>query len=197
MKIHDLFPQPVFSTRLNRKLNDSEQNRLKNCEREHLGNFIQSKDLQILEHKDLEQLKTDLGESLDYFLYNELLLDRQNSWTADTSYVRIFESGCYENAHRHTNHSFVLEFVVSARPGDAIEFHGPILYQDAPVLEFTARNSSSWTIPVESLDILIFPSSLAHNWSMCQHVYRRTILSVQIRPCSPFRTNWSVDMRHA
>ena len=188
MKIHRIFPEALAHANLGRKLTESEINQLRNCEKTHRGFYQQSSSDRILEHPDLIDLQEDLMKIFENFVYNELALDSINSWTIDRSFVRLFEVGEHEIAHRHLNHDFVLEFCFRSKPGDCMEFYRDYKFRDALVADFRDINSSSWTIPLEESDVVVFDSKLAHAWSACRHVYRRQILTVLFRPLLPFRT---------
>ena len=165
MPIHPLFPEPVYFSPLERTLTKAELkliNKYKKEASKNKGNDMSSNKY-VLEHKIFKNLKKDLYEKImEYF--NKIVC-------SDTSATPYFTqswlnyTGPHDFHHRHTHpNSYVsgVFYINADRNVDYLNF-----YKKEPVIDlnFTQRNvfnSTVWRYPVNTGDVVLFPSYLEH-----------------------------------
>ena len=164
--IHGLFPTPIYITKLTKNFSDTEykfieQSKLNTFKNE--GNTI-SADNYILNAKPFSNLKKQLDEIVkDYF--NKIILTSNNIEPYITqSWLNYTEETQYHHIHEHANSlvSGVL-YINADKKNDKIKFFNNQYQQiKLEVKEYNLYNSISWWFEVETLDVILFPSSLTH-----------------------------------
>ena len=173
MEIHDIFPQPVYQSKLERELTKSELNAMdKFRPRGPLPKTLrystrQSKEHYVLETKELKNLKEDLNKMVvDYF---EKVVCTSNSIFPHItqSWLNYTESQQFLHRHCHQNSFVSGVFYPSAdKKFDKIKFFREG-YERLQLEheKYNLYNSTSWTFPVETGDVVLFPSHLIHEVS--------------------------------
>jgi len=165
IKIIGLFPTPVYRSNLNREFNKKEklffEDSFKNL-RDNTGN-IMSLDSYILENKILSKLKNELHVILkDYF--DKIVQPSDNVTPHITqSWLNLTEKNQYHHQHTHSN-SIVSGVIYIKASKDEINFHSQ-RYNNLSFnrKEYNEFNSELWSLPVNTGDIILFPSSLSHS----------------------------------
>ena len=166
MPIHQLFPEPVYFSKLERSLTKKELRTVDEYKKKiriNVGNY-QTKDKYVLEHKILKSLKKDMTKMvIDYF---DKIVCTSNSITPyiTQSWFNYTESNQFLQRHAHQN-SFIsgVYYVAADKEVDKIEFFKA--GYDTIMLEYEKYNlfnSTSWNIPIETGNVILFPSHLVH-----------------------------------
>jgi len=177
MEIHQIFPQPVYSSKLERDLTQDELRtihkfrdttlplRSTSSSKKNLNHSLQtSKDHYVLENKGLKKLKKDLHKIvLDYF---DKIICTSNSITPyiTQSWLNYTESNQFLQRHAHQN-SFVSGIFYAAADKKVDKIHFFKTGYETIMLEykkFNIFNSNSWFFSVETGKVILFPSSLVH-----------------------------------
>ena len=165
-QIISLFPTPIYMSKLNRELTTEEilfinENKLNSHNNE--GN-IGSNNNYILNNKIFKCLKEELNLIIkDYFdkiicSFNDITPYITQSW------LNFTDINQYHHKHTHSNSLVSGVFYINCdEKFDNIKFlndkHQTI---NLEVKEFNLWNSSTWTFPVKTKQIILFPSSLNH-----------------------------------
>jgi len=167
MPIHQLFPEPIYFSKLDRALSQGELrtiNKYKEKTYKNEGN-ITSNDNYVLENKTLKNLKKDLNKKvLDYF---DKVVCTNNPITPyiTQSWINYTESDQFHHRHSHSNSLVSGVFYISANKKiDSIKFHKNHLHQTIKlnVTKYNIFNSTSWRCSVQTGDVVLFPSYLHH-----------------------------------
>jgi len=167
MPIHQLFPEPISCSKLDRALTQGELrtiNKYKKKTHKNAGNTT-SNEKNILENKTLKNLKKDLNKKvLDYF---DKVVCTNNPITPyiTQSWINYTESDQFHHRHSHPNSLVSGVFYISAdKKVDSITFYkSPIDDRiNLAVTKYNTFNSTSWNFLVETGDVFLFRSSLAH-----------------------------------
>ena len=167
MPIHQLFPEPVYFSNLERPLTKQELKTIDTYKAKTYKNEgnITSNDNYVLENKALKNLKKDLNKTvIDYFdkivcPSNPIIPYITQSWISYT------ETNQFHHRHFHPN-SYVsgVFYIAAQKEVDSITFYKPHTDETIKldVTKYNIFNSSSWGLPVETGNIFLFRSSLRH-----------------------------------
>ncbi|NBP15841.1 hypothetical protein EBU95_15865 [bacterium] len=166
MNLDYLFPTPIALIK-NPPLDMEELSFLNSLDMMHNTNNLISKDRNVLENKELLELKTILNYDLRKF-FDEVYSPKTNLDIYITqSWVNINNPGRSHHSHKHTN-SFIsgVYYVKAKKEMHSITFSremaDPIRF---PSREYNKFNSLEWTYTVETGDLILFPSYLNHSVS--------------------------------
>jgi len=184
MPVHELFPEPVYFSRLERVLTKKELrtiNKYKEKAYKNHGNLT-SLDKYVLENKALEDLKKDLNkEVINYF--NEVVCTSNSIIPYITqSWINHTEVNQFHHLHSHGN-SYVsgVFYIAANQEVDTIRFDkrssSEIILE---VLKYNIFNSNGWIRPVQTGDVLLFPSSLLHQVEPKKGMNTRISLSFNV-----------------
>ena len=184
MPVHELFPEPVYFSRLERVLTKKELgtiNKYKEKAYKNHGNLT-SLDKYVLENKALENLKKDLNkEVINYF--NEVVCTSNSIIPYITqSWINYTEVNQFHHLHSHGN-SYVsgVFYIAANQEVDTIRFDkrssSEIILE---VLKYNIFNSNGWIRPVQTGDVLLFPSSLLHQVEPKKGMNTRISLSFNV-----------------
>jgi uncharacterized protein (TIGR02466 family) len=164
VEISSLFPIPVCKVSLGRALTAEELTFFEALPmRPNMGNVI-SEDGYVLRNPFLSSIRSFIEESLrEYFLgvyqpKDEVQLPITQSW------VNLTKDNGFHHKHQHPNSLVSGVFYIKTCHGrDKIRFFKDN-YQQIKIdpMVFNAYNSTSWWLPVETGDLLLFPSELPH-----------------------------------
>jgi uncharacterized protein (TIGR02466 family) len=164
MIIQNLFPTPVAILNIGRNITDEELTFANNEEvRLNFGNST-SVNNYILKCDAFKDIKTFIDESIkQYFkeVYNPL---NNIEVYVTQSWINYTKQGQYHHRHEHPNSLFSGVFYLDVTKDlDKIKFFKNV-YQNLkmPSDEWTIYNSDSWWIPVETGNLILFPSSTSH-----------------------------------
>tara|TARA_R100000149_G_C5872245_1_gene136119 strand:+ start:610 stop:1245 length:636 start_codon:yes stop_codon:yes gene_type:complete len=164
--IHGLFPTPVLSTKINRDFTKKEIDfvlKQKNNSIKNVGNFI-SKDEFILKNKQLKNIRKFLENQCKFYLNNVLGISDKIELYITLSWLNFTDGKQFHHMHQHTNSliSGVL-YLKADKENDTITF-AKKQYREItiPTENFNTWNSGSWWLPIETGQLLMFPSFLLH-----------------------------------
>ena len=173
--IFDLFSTPLRIDNLNRNVHPHEAETLEKLigiTKNNLGNE-RSASSNVLDHPLLSELAFSCTESLNNFAREELKIV-QTSFRITQSWVNVSYKNGYHFAHSHPNSVFSGVLYLQASEPDQIMFHRHreetswrFAYD-----EWNGYNSKTWTVPVKTGDIVIFPSQLVHEVPLIQNKKR-------------------------
>ena len=169
MIIHQLFPEPLYSSTLERVLTQEELkilNEHKKKTKKNAGNS-RTNDNYVLEHKALKNLKKDIQTKvMDYF--DKVVCTNNITPYITQSWINYTESDQFHHRHSHPNSLVSGIFYISAdKKVDSVTFYKGYLDHTKlniklDITKYNTFNSSSCTFPVETGNILLFRSSLEH-----------------------------------
>ena len=166
MIIHQLFPEPLYFSNLERVLTQEELkifNEYKKETHKNTGNTT-SNDGYVLEHKALKNLKKDLHTKvMDYF--DKVVCTNNITPYITQSWINYTESDQFHPVHFHPNSLVSGIFYISAdKKVDSVTFRKSYLDDKIKLnaTKYNIFNSSTCTYPVETGNILLFRSSLGH-----------------------------------
>jgi len=166
MIVHQLFPKPVYASKLDRTLTKKELkilNEHKKKTKKNAGNS-RTKDSYVLEHKALKNLKKDLHTKvMDYF--DRVVCTHNSTPYITQSWINYAENDQFHHRHGHPNSLVSGIFYISAdKKVDSVTFYKGYLDSriKLDVTKYNIFSSSSCTFPVETGNILLFRSSLVH-----------------------------------
>ena len=164
MVINNLFPTPVGSFELGRDLSKLEQKFLFNLEtRPNMGN-VTSTNNYVLRDKRLSSLGSFLNNSLQEYFQATMSPQDNIKLEITQSWINYTKTGQYHHKHTHPNSIISGVFYIQAsKEIDKLFFYNES-YQQIKIVpkEFHVYNSESWWLPVETGQLLLFPSSLTH-----------------------------------
>ena len=167
MTIHQLFPEPVYFSKLDRALTKKELktiNEYKKKTTSNAGNITSSENY-VLENKALNNLKKDLHTKVMDYFDKVICTDNLITPYITQSWINHTKRGQFHHQHDHPNSLVSGIFYISAdKKVDSVTF-----YKGFPddriklnITKYNIFNSSSCTFPVETGNILLFRSSLVH-----------------------------------
>ena len=184
--IHQLFPQPVYFSKLERELTKEElkvvdEHKKKTYKNE--GN-ITSDNNYVLENKALKNLKKDLNKKvINYF--NEVVCTSNSIIPYITqSWINYTETNQFHHKHSHSNSYVSGVFYIDAQKEvDSIIFYKKTAPNETiklNVTKYNPFNSTTCLFPVETGNIFLFPSFLIHGVNKKKGTNTRISLSFNV-----------------
>lgn len=164
MEVFNLFPTAVGMFKYDKKLNDTATKDLLNKERKaNEGNFS-SKDTEILNSPLLKDLRDFIERSISVYFNSIVCPKKEVSLRITQSWLNFTGENQYHHQHNHANSFLSGCFYVNAdKETDKIYFFKNEVRQiEIATDNFNIYNSSSWWLPVNTNDLILFPSSLTH-----------------------------------
>ena len=165
--IHSIFPTPIYFTKLNRKFKKQEIKIFELYRKKIIQNIGNKTSINnyILELKELKELKKDINLIIqDYF---NKVIDTSNKIIPyiTQSWLNYTEEKDFHHDHEHPNSLVSGVFYIDADiNNDKIIFNSKKYNViELNPREFNLYNSKSWFFPVESNQLILFPSSLNHH----------------------------------
>tara|TARA_Y100000361_G_C11134514_1_gene331036 strand:+ start:818 stop:1435 length:618 start_codon:yes stop_codon:yes gene_type:complete len=165
--IHNLFPTPVYITKIKRPFTKQELqfvNNQKNHCTKNAGN-INTKDNYILNRKEFKNIKKFLDKTCKDYLERVICPKNNIELYITQSWLNYTETNQYHHKHAHPNSviSGVLYFD-SDKENDKIMFSDPITYKQIKpdIDKYNVWNSDTWWFAVETGMLIMFPSSTTH-----------------------------------
>lgn len=164
MNVSHLFPTAVAFFKYPKKL--SKKHLDFSLQQDHMPNTgnTTSKLRNVLEQKEYKDVASFAMRSLDEYL-KQIVSPKHNVTVRITqSWFNYSKPGQFHHRHAHPNSYLSGVFYVQAeKDSDKIFFYKDGYQQiKLPTDNFNVFNSDSWWLPVETGDLVIFPSSLAH-----------------------------------
>jgi len=167
MIVHQLFPEPVYVSTLDRALTKEELKTINKYKKETYKNEgnITSNDNYVLENKTLKNLKEDLRKRvIDYF---DKVICTSNSIIPyiTQSWINYTETNQFHHRHFHFNSYVSGVFYIDAKKEvDQIIFYRPRHQKTfrLSAARYNDFNSPSWWCSIQTGDVVLFPSYLDH-----------------------------------
>ncbi len=166
--IHSIFPTPIYTTKINRGFTKQELNFVEQ-QKKHCSNNqgnINTKDNYILNRKEFKNIKKFLDKHCKDYL-DTIICPKNNIEIYITqSWLNYTEANQYHHRHEHPNSviSGVFYFDSDIK-NDKILFTKGGYQQIKPQTDkekFNLWNSETWFFPVETGQLIMFPSSTTH-----------------------------------
>jgi uncharacterized protein (TIGR02466 family) len=164
--INSIFPTPIYTSRLKRKLTLSELKFVEKNKKNSLKNEGNTKSSNgyVLNEKPFFNLKKELDLIVkDYF---KKVISSSNSITPHItqSWLNYTETNQHHHKHSHPNSLVSGVFYINCHEElDKIKFFKEGYQMIKPeVKDWNLWNSESWWFTVKTGDIIMFPSSLTH-----------------------------------
>ena len=165
--IQNLFPTPIYMTNIDRPFTKQElqfaNNQKNNCNN-NLGN-ISSKDNYILNRKEFKNINKFINQCCKDYLKRIISPKNNIELYITQSWLNYTEENQYHHKHEHPNSviSGVLYFDCD-KEKDKILFTNPRGYQQIKpeIDQYNIWNSYTWWFPVETGQLVMFPSSTIH-----------------------------------
>jgi uncharacterized protein (TIGR02466 family) len=184
MNIISLFPTPVGRFKFSRELTVNEYRFINEQEkRSNVGNTT-SLNRKILSCEHFKELKNFIQASIDTYFKETVKPEFDVKLRITQSWLNYTEPGQYHHKHAHPNSLISAVFYVDANSEvDKIYFYNDGYRQ----IEFKTRdwnvfNSKSWWLPVESGDLIVFPSSFTHSVEVKSGTNTRISLALNTFP---------------
>ena len=167
--IQNLFPTPIYMTNMDRPFTKQELQFVKEQNKHCVNNTgnINTKDNYILNRKEFKNIKKFLDAACKDYLEKIICPKNNIELYITQSWLNYTEENQYHHKHEHPNSviSGVLYFD-SDKDNDMIKFFSHIKYQQIkPKIDdekYNLWNSESWWFPVETGQLVMFPSSTTH-----------------------------------
>jgi uncharacterized protein (TIGR02466 family) len=165
-KIYSLFPVPIYFCKLNKNLTKEEINHVNFHKKNiypNVGNKTSYKNY-VLNDKVFKNLKKNLTLIIQDYFKNIVIPEYNITPYITQSWLNFTNINEYHHKHSHPNSliSGVL-YIKAHKDFDKIEFYkeneSTIEIFSEKINEF---NYKSWWFPVETLDVVLFPSYLNH-----------------------------------
>jgi len=167
--INNLFPTPIYTTKIDRGFTkqelqfvDNQKNKCTNNQ----GN-INTKDNYILNRKEFKNIKKFLDKHCKDYL-DTIICPKDNIELYITqSWLNYTEANQYHHKHEHPNSvvSGVFYFDSDIKNDKILFSHSRGYQQISPTIDktkFNLWNSNTWFFPVETGNLFMFPSSTTH-----------------------------------
>ena len=165
--IHNLFPIPIYMTNMDRPFTKQElkfaEEQKKHCTKNE-GN-INTKDNYILNRKEFKNIKKFLDAACKDYLERIICPKNNIELYITQSWLNYTEENQFHHQHAHPN-SIISGVLYFNSDNDNIKFFNLKQYhQISPQIDedkYNIWNSSSWWFPVETGQLVMFPSSTTH-----------------------------------
>ena len=166
MIIRQLFPEPLYFSKLERVLTKKELktiNEYKKKTTSNEGNTTSSENY-VLENKALNNLKKDLHTKVMDYFDKVICTDNLITPCITQSWINYTETNQFHHSHSHLNSYVSGVFYINAdKKTDQITFyksdHNTLKLE---VARYNIFNSTTLRYPVETGNVVLFPSSLGH-----------------------------------
>jgi uncharacterized protein (TIGR02466 family) len=167
--IMNLFPIPVYMTHMDRSFTKKELDFIyaqKNHTTKNDGN-TSSIDNYILNRKELKNIKKIIDKACEDYLQKIICPKQDVKLYVTQSWLNFTEPDQFHHRHAHPNSVISGVFYFdSDKDNDMIKFFHPKEYQqiwvDVEQKNYNLYNSTSWWFPVETGQLIMFPSSTNH-----------------------------------
>lgn len=165
MNIINLFPTAVGAFNYTKGLTDEQMDFLLNAEQKPNEGNTTSANRHILDDPLFADLREFIQQSLDSYFKHTVRPMNEVGLRITQSWLNYSKKGQWHHKHAHPNSFISGCFYVNAdREKDKIYFYKDGYKQlKIPTKDFTEHNSESWWVPVETNQLIFFPSSLTHS----------------------------------
>jgi uncharacterized protein (TIGR02466 family) len=185
MKIYQLFPEPIYTSNLERKLTKEELKIINEYKKETYKNDgnVTSDDNYVLENKTLKNLKKDLHTKVMDYFDKVICTDNLITPYITQSWINYTETNQFHHQHYHSNALVSGIFYVNAdKKVDTVTFYK--VYPDDKIQlninKYNTFNATSFKFLVGTGDLLLFRSSLPHGVDRKKGANTRISLSFNV-----------------
>jgi len=184
--ILELFPTPVYYSKLEKNFSKKELNLVFKLEQTKIshGKFTtngRSQDSYVLNNLVFKNRKKEIFKHINHY-FNKILNIKNLKPKITQSWITYLDT--YESFPPHTHANSFLSgvfYIKSNANIDSISFYkDQNFYLNPNFIEYNVYNSSSWRLPVNTLDIIIFPSFLKHGISTKEDKSKRISLAFNV-----------------
>ena len=168
-RVHNIFPIPIYTTKINRGFTKQELQFVKEQKKHCLNNEsnINTKDNYILNRKEFKNIKKFLDKHCKDYLDTIICPKNNIELYITQSWLNYTEADQYHHKHEHPNSvvSGVLYFNSDVKNDKILFSHSKGYEQISPEIDntkFNLWNSRTWFFPVETGNLFMFPSSTTH-----------------------------------
>lgn len=166
--INSVFPIPVYITHIDRKLSNKElsfvKKQKKHCKNNE-GN-INTTDNYILNKPEFKKIKKFLESCCEDYLQKVVCPKNNIKLYITQSWLNYTEEKQFHHRHEHPNSVISGVFYFNSdKQNDSIRFFNLEYKQISPKIndnKYNLWNSTSWRFPVETGQLIMFPSSTTH-----------------------------------
>jgi uncharacterized protein (TIGR02466 family) len=177
--VHNLFPTPVAKFTLDRAFTTEELDFVdQQPTHSNMGNTT-SDDRYVLTHKTMAPVYDFVKSCVGTYLQNIYAPKNDVSLRVTQSWLNYSKPGEWHHRHAHPN-SFVsgVLYMKAVKDSDKIYFYNETYRSiELPTENYNLYNSRSWWLPVETGDLMLFPSSLTHSVEKVQADQTRVSLA--------------------
>ena len=165
--IESLFSIPIYTTKIDKGFTKQELQFVDNQKNKCTNNEsnINTKDNYILNRKEFKNVKKFLDQCCKDYLEKIISPKNNIELYITQSWLNYTEENQHHHKHSHPNSvvSGVLYFDCN-KENDKIKFTNPVGYQQIKpeVKDFNIWNSETWWFPLETGQLVMFPSSTTH-----------------------------------
>ena len=167
--INNLFPTPIYTTKMNRGFTKQELQFVDNQKNKCINNQgnINTKDNYILNRKEFKNIKKFLDKHCKNYLDTIICPKNKVELYITQSWLNYTEANQYHHKHEHPNSvvSGVLYFDSDIKKDKILFSHSrgyQQIYTEINKEKFNLWNSQTWFFPVETGNLFMFPSSTTH-----------------------------------
>jgi uncharacterized protein (TIGR02466 family) len=184
-KIATIFPTPIYLSNINRVLTETEKKFVDKCKTntyKNEGNAT-SLDTYVLNNVELKEIKKSLDLAVKDYCSKILSITDSVTPYITQSWLSYTETNQYHHRHSHA-HSLVsgVFYIKCNKELDRIDFHkrNDDVFFCLEAKEYNIYNSSLWWLPINTGDIVLFPSSLTHGVSKVKSSDTRISLAFNV-----------------
>jgi uncharacterized protein (TIGR02466 family) len=166
MILHTIFPTVVTFDTLEREFTQEEKDFFEKISKDtykNIGNTTSTNNY-LLNEPEMANIKTFIQSCVNGYLDTVCNLADGHHMEITQSWTNYSEKGQFHSRHWHENSFLSGVFYINAKKDlDKIYFFNSQKQQIKPeIKEWTVLNSPSWFFPVESMQLVLFPSTLEH-----------------------------------
>ena len=163
-EVYTLFPTIIYKEQNGAVLTNDELSFINNVPlNDHgLGNSV-SKDVFLLDNKELSRLKSILTTHLNNYLNDVMKID--NTVYITNSWLNLTRKSQEHTLHSHSNSVLSGVFYISVSDSQPQISFSRLDYPfmlNMKAREYHSANSMEWNVPVFDNDVIVFPSKLHH-----------------------------------
>jgi uncharacterized protein (TIGR02466 family) len=166
--IESLFPNPVYISHINRKFTEKELNFVTNQKNNSINNEgnISTTDKYILNKIELKEINEFIKSQCHNYLDKVICPKNNIELYVTQSWLNYTKENQYHHQHSHPNSIISGVFYFDCnKENDKIKFLNTDYQQISPEIndsKFNLWNSTSWWFPVETGQLIMFPSYIDH-----------------------------------
>jgi uncharacterized protein (TIGR02466 family) len=163
--VYATFPVGIYKSKIDNNLTEKQ---IKFVEQQKTykpeGNFISFNSF-VLNEKIFKSLNKKILDHVNNYLFDVLQCERKITPYITQSWLNYTEQDQFHHEHSHANSYLSGVYYIEANKEiDNITFLKPNAYAtiSPSFIEYNTFNLSGWQLPVETQEIVVFPSFLAH-----------------------------------